>query len=65
MRYLSVSKDILSVRLLYKTLTQTLLVRKSNTRVAINLMCLSATSPSASFVRHWLKHRGVKFSAAC
>jgi len=28
-------------------------------------MCLSATSPSAASTRHWLKHRGVKFPAAC
>jgi hypothetical protein len=33
---------------------------KSNTHVAFNLMCLSATSPTAASVRRWLKHVGVK-----
>jgi hypothetical protein len=31
-------------------------MRKSDRRVTINLVCLSATSPSAASVRHWLKH---------
>jgi hypothetical protein len=30
-----------------------------------NLMCLCATSPCVAFVRQWLNHGGVKFSATC
>ena len=34
-------------------------------RLTISLMRLFATSPNAASARHWLKHTGVKFSAAC
>jgi len=38
---------------------------KTAFRLTINLMRHFATSPNAASVRHWLKHKCVKFSAAC